>query len=115
MTTIKVVKKIWGQELWVCNNNRYCGKILTLKIGYRCSLHCHKKKHETFYILKGKVLMELNGMKKVLLPEMSVTITPFTNHRFTGLKNSTIIEFSTHHKDSDSYRTTKSGKIELKK
>lgn len=35
------------------------GKILTLKKGFRCSLHTHKIKDETFYILDGEVLMEV--------------------------------------------------------
>ena len=56
---MKTVKKVWGQEEWVVNNDKYCGKILTVKKGFRCSLHYHKKKHETFYVLEGNLLMEV--------------------------------------------------------
>jgi len=53
---IKKVKKIWGSEEWLVNNELYCCKILNLKKGYRCSIHYHKDKDETFYVLKGIVL-----------------------------------------------------------
>lgn len=25
------VDKSWGNELWICNNEKYCGKILNIK------------------------------------------------------------------------------------
>ena len=114
---MKVVEKVWGSEL-VIVNREYCGKILNLKKGYRCSIHYHEKKEETFYILSGKVLFETNGdfgatdKTYVMLPGHTIHIAPFVSHRFTGLEDSAIIEFSTHHEDSDSYRLTKSEKVE---
>ena len=54
-------EKVWGAETWLCNTDHYCGKILHLNKGYRCSIHSHKIKDETFYILYGKVLMEHDG------------------------------------------------------
>jgi len=56
---MKTVDKDWGRELWIVNNDKYCGKILELNKGYRCSIHYHKIKDETFYILEGRVLMEI--------------------------------------------------------
>jgi quercetin dioxygenase-like cupin family protein len=107
---MRKVKKIWGEELWICNTN-YCGKILKLKKGFRCSLHYHKLKDETFYIISGKVLMEA-GKKKWTMKQGDVQhIKPRTLHRFTGITNAEIIEFSTHHLNSDSYRKELSGKI----
>ena len=50
-----------------------------------------------------------------MLPGHSILITPNTKHRFTGLENSEIMEFSTHHEDSDSYREEVSGKVDLDK
>jgi len=78
-------------------------------------MHYHEKKDETFYILKGKILMEINNKKHVMLPGHSILINPKTKHRFTGLEDSEIIEFSTHHDDSDSYREELSGKVDLDK
>ena len=111
---MKTVPKVWGEELWIVNKN-YCGKLLILNKGFRCSLHYHKNKDETFYINKGRVLMELNGQKYVMWPGDVQEIKPGDKHRFTGLEDSEIIEFSTHHQDSDSIREELSGKVDLDK
>ena len=111
----EIHKKVWGSEQWIANTDKYCGKILTLKKGFQCSIHYHKVKDETFYILSGKVLMEVDGESKIMNKEDSQRIIPGTKHRFTGLENSEIIEFSTHHEEGDSYRDTESGKVDLAK
>ena len=110
----KIVPKVWGRELWIVNRD-YCGKILELNRGYRCSLHHHKNKDETFYILDGLVFMEINNQKRVMHPGDTQLIKPNDTHRFTGLKNSRILEISTHHEESDSYRDEESGKIDIAK
>ena len=109
---IKVVPKEWGEERWIVNRD-YCGKLLILKMGYRCSLHHHRIKDETFYINKGRVLMECKGEAMIMKPGDALLIEPHTKHRFTGLEDSEIFEFSTHHEDSDSYRDELSGKVDL--
>jgi quercetin dioxygenase-like cupin family protein len=110
----KIVPKVWGSEEWIVNRD-YCGKKLTLNKGFRCSMHYHKNKDETFYILSGKVLLEIGMQKNIMLPGDSMLIKPGQKHRFTGLENSEIMEFSTHHEDSDSYRDEVSGKVDLDK
>ncbi len=105
-------KKVWGSEEWIVNRD-YCGKIMNLKKGFRCSIHYHKIKDETFLFLKGKVLLELENEKRIMKPGEVVLIEPGVKHRFTGLENSKIIEFSTHHEDGDSYREVESGKVNL--
>lgn len=100
---MKKVKKVWGYEVWLVNRE-YCGKLLVLYKGFQCSLHYHKEKDETFYVNSGKVSMEI-GKKKWTMKKGDVQrIAPGKLHRFTGLEKSEIIEFSTHHKESDSYR-----------
>jgi mannose-6-phosphate isomerase-like protein (cupin superfamily) len=110
----KIVNKVWGSEEWIVNRD-YCGKILNLKKGFRCSIHYHKKKDETFYILEGKVLLELEGKKEIVKQGDIRLIKPNQKHRFTGLEDSKIIEFSTHHNDADSYRDEPSGEVDLEK
>jgi len=105
------VEKDWGSELWMVNNKLYCGKILTLKKNYCCSRHYHKLKDETFYILEGKVLMETNRTIKTMNKGDVIHIPQKTIHRFTGIEDSKIIEISTEHFDSDSYRLIKGGKV----
>ena len=58
--SVKKVEKDWGYELWLANNEteNYCGKILYIKEGYKGSMHFHSEKHETFYILEGKLRVD---------------------------------------------------------
>lgn len=113
------VEKVWGHEEWIANNDKYCGKKLVVKKGFRCSMHCHKIKDETFYLASGKVLMELEyeGKKssRVMTPGDVQHIKIGMWHRFTGLVDSEIFEFSTFHMDSDSHRREKSGAADLSK
>ena len=114
---VNFVEKVWGHEEWIVNKPKYCGKKMILKKGYRCSMHKHEIKDETFYILSGKILMEteFEGEKKNLLltPGDVVPIKIGMWHRFTGLVDSEIIEFSTFHMDEDSIRREPSGKVDL--
>jgi quercetin dioxygenase-like cupin family protein len=107
---IPVYPKLWGEEHWIVNRE-YCGKKLVLKKGFRCSLHQHKIKDETFYVIKGKVLMETDTGTRLLLPGDKHHIGIGQKHRYTGMQDSEIIEFSTHHRDDDSYRDVESGKV----
>ncbi len=101
----KQVQKAWGEEIWLVNNEKYCGKRLILKKGKRCSLHYHKEKDETFYIHDGRVLMEAGGKTIIMNKGDAIRLKPMTTHRFSGIRDSVIIGVSTHHDDEDSYRT----------
>lgn len=111
ITQPEIHEKVWGEEQWIANRE-YCGKILVLKKGFRCSIHYHKIKDETFYILEGKMLIELDGERAIMNPGDAVLIKPGQKHRFTAMEDTRFIEFSTHHDESDSYRDTKSSRIE---
>ena len=113
-------EKVWGYEEWIVNES-YCGKKLCLRRGKRCSLHYHRDKDETFYIVSGKVYMEIGGpavsvgprVIEIMGPGDSVRIHQETVHRFSGIEDSVIIEFSTHHEDDDSYRIERSGEFDV--
>ncbi|MFC1894420.1 cupin domain-containing protein [Candidatus Dependentiae bacterium] len=115
---VNFVEKVWGHEEWIVNNPKYCGKKLVLKSGTRCSMHKHEIKDETFYILSGKILLEteFEGKKENLLMTTGDVkhIEIGMWHRFTGIVDTEIIEFSTFHMDEDSIRRELSGKIDLK-
>ena len=115
---VNYVEKIWGHEEWIVNNPKYCGKKLVLKKGRRCSVHKHDIKEETFYILTGKVLLEteFEGKKesRLMTPGDVKHIKIGMWHRFTGIADSEIIEFSTFHMDEDSVRKEPSGIVDLK-
>lgn len=109
----KFVSKSWGYEEWLVNNEKYCSKILFVKRGLYCSYHYHKIKDETFYILKGKILLFYNKEEVddilcsdifELVPGDVFHIPVLARHRFLAIKDSKIIETSTQHFDIDSYR-----------
>ncbi|MGE0191930.1 MAG: cupin domain-containing protein [Planctomycetota bacterium] len=99
----KVVPKAWGEEHWIVNRE-YCGKKMILKRGYRCSLHFHKDKDEVFYVVSGRILLELGDGARVMGPGDHHHIPVGVEHRFWGIEDAEIMEFSTHHRDEDSYR-----------
>ncbi len=39
---VHIEPKGWGREIWIANNGLYCGKILEINKGKKCSLHFHK-------------------------------------------------------------------------
>jgi mannose-6-phosphate isomerase-like protein (cupin superfamily) len=106
--------KDWGYELWIANNNLYCGKILHFNKGKKCSWHYHKLKKETFYVQKGKLKIwygtdnDITKAKEIILEvgqtfEMPVGL----RHQILGLEETDMFEFSTTHFDSDSHRIIK--------
>ena len=53
--------------MWIANNPEYCGKVLEIDKGKRCSLHFHKLKLESFYLRRGKLKVRVKES-----PEASV-------------------------------------------
>ncbi len=113
-----IVDKLWGREVIVVNNRDYCGKLLILTPGYRCSLHCHRKKRETMFVLDGRVRFQyLNADKHfvtlLMKPGESFTVERGVYHRFSAIGNvgARIIEFSTPHSDADVFRLEESRAI----
>ena len=100
-----IVSKVWGREIWLVNEGEYCCKMLEVNKGASGSLHYHVVKKETFLIASGKIRLECDGTVMTLKagPKV-VTILPGQPHRFKGLKESVIMEISTHHQDSDVVR-----------
>jgi quercetin dioxygenase-like cupin family protein len=103
--------KLWGSEDWIVNRHDYCGKFLRLRQGWQCSLHYHPVKAETFYLLSGRVRFELGQGVFELNPGESITVEPRVAHRFAGLEDSVIVEFSTFHSDDDVVRLEPSCEI----
>lgn len=103
--------KIWGEEEWIVNTDSYCGKRLCLRRKFRCSLHYHAIKDETFYVQVGKLWMEVDGQGFLMKPGDAIHIKPYQIHRFTGLTDCEVMEFSTRHAEVDSYRETQSCEV----
>lgn len=109
-----IVPKGWGREVWICNTPDYCGKILEFNPGKRCSVHYHVVKDEVLFVDKGSIRMcyywnEGDQPAEVVMTEgMSFHVSPGLRHQMiAGDGGARIIEFSTHHMDSDSIRVSK--------
>lgn len=111
------VEKLWGQEIWLTNGPLYCAKLLILKPDYKCSLHYHTTKTETFIVLEGEVAIEYGTQNYMVLsrygPGDKLDVEPEHPHRFYSLdeKPALILEVSTHHNDADVVRLVESGHV----
>lgn len=115
---MKFVSKSWGYELWIVNNEKYCGKILFIKQGKHCSFHYHKLKDEVLYIQSGKIQFRYQDptdslAEKIIQmgPGEAFHVKPGLIHQMHALEDTTILEFSTQHFDEDSHRIKEENSI----
>tara|TARA_S200000501_G_scaffold31507_1_gene26467 strand:+ start:16 stop:393 length:378 start_codon:yes stop_codon:yes gene_type:complete len=108
---IKIVPKGWGYEKWIVNTEEYCGKLLHIVKGKKCSWHYHKLKDETFYLQRGQLLVRYsddddieNSKKTILMEGDKFHVYRGLRHQMFALQDSDLFEFSTQHFDSDSNR-----------
>jgi mannose-6-phosphate isomerase-like protein (cupin superfamily) len=105
--------KGWGEEVWITNNDLYCGKILKFNKGSEFSMHYHIKKEETWAVIEGTLLLKYYdlsdaGDKVVELNEGdTVHLRPCIPHKLIALEDSKVFEVSTQHFEYDSYRIQK--------
>jgi len=111
---VHIEPKGWGREIWIANNPLYCGKILEIRKGRRCSLHYHKLKTESFYLHKGRLKIRVkDSADSDRLDEFEISpgdcmdVAPGFVHQMEALEDSELFEFSTQHFDTDSYRLVK--------
>ena len=106
LNTYHKAEKTWGGEIWVENNELYCSKLLlcTGNWSSQGKYHYHKNKDETFFILDGILLLDIDKNESILTEGESYRIKPNTKHRFKSFTESCLVlETSTHHEDSDTY------------
>jgi mannose-6-phosphate isomerase-like protein (cupin superfamily) len=92
-------------EYWIANEAKagYCGKYLFVFDGQTCPLHKHRVKHETFFIVKGKVRMESGGRRWVMKPGDTFPVPRGAYHSFTGIGPALLLEVSTPCAIADNY------------
>jgi len=109
----EIVEKGWGKEIIFVNNPEYCGKILCFDKGKKFSMHYHIQKKETWYVAKGKFILNWinieNGTNYSEYLNVGDVITNKRGepHQLFALEDSEIFEVSTRHYDEDSYRICK--------
>jgi mannose-6-phosphate isomerase-like protein (cupin superfamily) len=107
--------KGWGYELWIHNDAKYCGKLLSFVKGKKCSFHVLK--HETFYVQSGRLKCRFVPFDDVVNEESypftyltagdSYEIPPYLVHQMEAETDVELFEFSTQHFDDDSHRVRK--------
>jgi mannose-6-phosphate isomerase-like protein (cupin superfamily) len=106
---LNIVEKDWGWEKWIVNNDFYCGKILHINVGASTSYHKHIQKLETLFVQSGtlKVLYGEEDSPSIYYLSEGESMTIYKNifHKLIAFNEAVeLIEFSTHHEDSDSIR-----------
>ena len=111
---VHIEPKGWGREVWIANNDLYCGKILEINKGKRCSLHFHKLKTESFFLRRGllKIRVKASADSEVLeefelRAGECMDVPPGLVHQMEALEEAELFEFSTQHFETDSYRLIK--------
>ena len=108
---IEVYAKGWGYEKWIVNKDEYCGKVLHMIKGKKCSWHYHMLKDETFYLQEGRILLrysdedDIEKAKELILERGDkFHVYRGLRHQMFALEDTDLFEFSTQHFDSDSNR-----------
>lgn len=107
---MNIIEKPWGKEELLEINDNYVVKRLTMKKGHQCSLQYHEKKHETIYVVKGKLHIRIGDEWKILQPGEFVALLPRIVHRMKAVESNVIyLESSTTELDDvvrleDDYR-----------
>jgi quercetin dioxygenase-like cupin family protein len=83
-------------EHWIANETGagYCGKFLFVFDGQTCPYHRHEVKHETFFVLKGRVRMIVDGAERTMAEGDTLVMPPGVRHAFTGLGSALLLEVS---------------------
>lgn len=96
----------WGLiEYWIANEAAagYCGKYLVVFDGQSCPLHRHRRKHETFFVVKGRARMELDGQRRELDEGAVLAVAPGHVHGFQGVGPALLLELSMPCEVDDNY------------
>lgn len=115
-----VVKKLWGTEFVLVNNDSYCWKLLKVMPHFQSSIHCHLEKDETFVGIQGVVQLNIHkGSGEVhavhcIHPGEVYRLRPRVFHSFQAINVAWVSEISTPHSDSDVQRIKESTAWEIR-
>ena len=96
---IRQEEKLWGMNYIMHIDNVFQACHITIKKGGFCSNHRHTHKWNQFYIISGKLAVELfkDGDKTpysilYLGPNDSIKVMPGVNHKFHAMEDTEAIE-----------------------
>lgn len=89
-------RSVGEMEFWIANETEagYCGKFLFVWPGQTCPKHMHKTKLETFFVVRGRMTMEYEGVERVMKTGDLLRAETGAMHRFTGIEATLILEVS---------------------
>ena len=105
---IEYLSKKWGYEKKIIETSEYCGKVLYMSKDRRTHWQYHEKKHETFYVNAGKILLKYSHLDDsdvansvVLSPGDKFTVEQLVRHQLIALEDSQVFEFSNMNEEKD--------------
>lgn len=84
--------KCWGSNTEIFQNDIVSVNLLNLVKGGVCSWHFHRHRHNTFYLVSGKVIIRTEFGETELTPGKSVLVQAPMKHQFEALEDSELIE-----------------------
>lgn len=84
-------------------NRSYCKKIIVQLPGQVHPQHYHKRKEETFQVLSGEMIVNVEGRKRIMLPGDTCLVQPGMWHSFRTETGCIFEEISTKHYNDDSF------------
>lgn len=105
-----IIQKGWGSEDIWATNDKYCGKVMHFKTGKKFSMHFHREKDESWYVLKGKFMLKYidtvtaETHTKILEAGDTWHNPPLMPHQLICLEAGDIMEVSTPDSVEDNYR-----------
>jgi len=102
--TPKVLDRVWGQEIFLCETPTYLGKKLIYEENKGGGLQYHTEKDEAFHLVEGCGCMDIddgegNLIRITMNPGDTVRIPPGAPHRFIASTKCVGYEWSTPHYD----------------
>lgn len=93
----------FGSLIFDVVNFEYCKKMIITLPRQKHPYHLHKIKQETFIVVAGDLLIEIDGVQKKLIKGDVVTVYPGQWHKFQSLTGCVFEEISTKSIDNDSF------------
>lgn len=98
------VDKPWGYEILWAHTDRYVGKILHIEPGQTLSLQYHEQKHESIYVLRGRMIFRYRNetgelAEREMIAGDAQQVPTGMVHQFDALERTDVLEASTPHLD----------------
>jgi mannose-6-phosphate isomerase len=109
--TPRRTEKPWGYEILWAQADAYIGKILHIEKGQTLSLQYHEEKHESIYVLSGRMIYRYAGadgrsgggtkeLQERLMSAGDAQQVPVGRvHQFEAIETTDVLEASTNHLD----------------